>query len=138
MKLLGRRKHDGKTEWLGSQPWWSDLDDDDLAALAGTGDRASVPAGTTIMTEGRRGYESAVIVAGEVEVIHDGEILATLGPGEVIGELSLLDHRPRTADVRSRTDVDLLVFSVRGLQRAMSASASVRRQVQEAAEQHRS
>ena len=138
MKLLGRRKRDGKTEWLANQPWWSDLDDDDLAALAGTGDRTSVPAGKTIMTEGRRGYESAVIVTGEVEVIHDGEIVATLGPGEVIGELSLLDHRPRTADVRSRTDVELLVFSVRGLQRAMSASASVRQQVQVAAEQHRS
>lgn len=136
MNLL-RRKRDGKIEWLASQPFWSDLPDADLEVLGSTGDRASVPAGRTLMTEGERGRESAIIVAGEVEVVHDGEVLATLGPGEVVGELSLLDGVPRTADVRTVTDTELLVFSLRSLQRALTASASVRDQVRRAAEEHR-
>lgn len=136
MSLL-RRTRDGKIEWLASQPFWSDLPAADLEVLASTGDRASLPPGRTVMTEGQRGRESAIIISGEVEVVHDGEVLAKLGPGEVVGELSLLDDVPRTADVRTTTDTEVLVFSLRGLQRALSASAAVRQQVRQAAEEHR-
>ena len=42
-----------------------------------------------------------------------GVVLATLGPGAVIGELSLLDHGPRTATVSADTDCTMLVISQR-------------------------
>lgn len=137
MNPLRRRTPDSKLTWLASRPWWRDLATEDLEALAATGDRVSVPAGREIMTEGERGHESAVVITGELEVRHDGERVATLGPGDVVGELSLLDHAPRTADVHTVTDAELLVFSNRGLQRVLAASAAVRDQVMAAADEHR-
>lgn len=137
MDLLRRNGSDGKIDWLTSQPWWCDLPEEDLRVLASTGDRTSVPAGRVLMTEGQRGLESAIVIVGEVEVIHDGLVVATLGPGDVVGELSLLDGVPRTADVRTSTDVELLVFSTQGLQRALGESSAVREQVLRAAAEHR-
>lgn len=137
MNLLRRNGADGKIDWLASQPWWCDLPQEDLRVLASTGDRTSVPAGRAVMTEGQRGLESAVVIVGEVEVVRDGQVVATLGPGDVVGELSLLDGIPRTADVRTSTDVELLVFSMQGLQRALAASSAVRDQVLRAATEHR-
>ena len=43
----------------------------------------------------------------------NGKKVATLGPGAVIGELSLLDHGPRTATVSADTDCTMLVISQR-------------------------
>lgn len=137
MNLLRRNGADGKIDWLASQPWWSDLPAEELRLLASTGDRTWLPAGRELMTEGERGLESAVVITGAVEVVHDGRVVTTLGPGDVVGELSLLDGAPRTADVRTATDVELLVFSRQGLQHALDASSAVRDQVLRAAAEHR-
>lgn len=137
MTLLRRGRNDGKVAWLATRPWWRDLPVDDLQVLAATGDRTTVPAGRTVMTQGERGREAAIILAGEVEVICDEQVIATLGPSDVIGELSLLDGAPRTADVRAATDVELLVFSTRGLERALASSRPVREYVGAAAAAHR-
>lgn len=137
MKLLRRSRPDGKIAWLSTQPWWRDLPDHDLRVLAETGDRASVPASTTIMTAGQRGQESAIVIAGEVDVVDGDRVVARLGPGDVVGELSLLDGVPRSADVRTVTDAELLVFSLRSLQQVMAASATVVAQVRAAAAVHR-
>lgn len=135
---LQRRSHpDAKIAWLKTQPWWRDLPDHDLRVLAETGDRASVRAGTTIMREGQRGQESAIIITGEVEVLDGDHVVARLGPGDTVGELSLLDDAPRTADVRTVTDVEVLVFSLRSLQEALAASATVVAQVRAAGAAHR-
>lgn len=137
MRLLRRSYADPKVTWLASLPWWSDLRAEDLRVLASTGDRVSVPAGSTMMTEGQRGRETAVIISGDVAVVHDGHVLARLGPGEVVGELSMLDGVPRNADVRTVTNVELLVFSLEGFRQALAASAELRSQFQAAADAHR-
>jgi CRP-like cAMP-binding protein len=56
--------------------------------------------------EGERGDELVVILHGEVEVRHDGALLAVLGPGDFVGEVALLDDSARrTATVVARTPV---------------------------------
>ena len=54
-----------------------------------------------------------MIVEGEANVKRNQRKIATLGPGEAIGELSLLDHGPRTATVEAATPMTLLVLSTR-------------------------
>lgn len=138
MRIL-RRRPDPKLDWLGGQPWWDALSRAELRTLAALGDRTTLQPDRWFMTEGEAGREAAVVVSGEVEVVRDGEVLARLGPGEVVGELSLLEGRPRrSAGVRSVTETELLVFGVTDFQQVMDRVPPVRAQVEAAAARHRS
>jgi CRP/FNR family cyclic AMP-dependent transcriptional regulator len=66
------------------------------------------PAGTILTRAGRDGGLMFVILDGQAEVEKDGTVLGRLGPGDVIGELSLIDGRPRSANVRAVTDLKVL------------------------------
>ena len=77
----------------------------------GPGQRAApLGPGEVVVTEGEPAHEFFVILAGEVEVTHDGDVLRREGPGEVFGEIGLLRNVPRTATVTAVTDVELLVL----------------------------
>ncbi|HEU4673889.1 MAG TPA: cyclic nucleotide-binding domain-containing protein [Candidatus Limnocylindrales bacterium] len=56
-------------------------------------------AGRQIVREGDVGTGFYVVVEGSVSVIRDGRTVARLGQGDFFGELSILDHRPRIAQV---------------------------------------
>ncbi len=49
-----------------------------------------------------------VIIDGKAEVTGSGKRLGELGPGDVVGELSLIDGQVRSASVRATTEVDVL------------------------------
>lgn len=66
-----------------------------------------VPAGSPVFEQGDVGDRYYVVESGEVDVVGDGRLLATLGAGEGFGEIALLRHTPRTASVAARTDVRL-------------------------------
>ena len=63
------------------------------------------PAGSRIVIEGSKDQYCFVIVEGTVEVLKGDRRIATLGPGDVFGEIALLDPGPRTATVKTVTDV---------------------------------
>jgi MFS family permease len=67
----------------------------------------SVPAGQQVFGQGDEGDRYFVIESGEVEVVGDGTVVATLGPGEGFGEIALLRRVRRTAAARARSDVRL-------------------------------
>lgn len=74
------------------------------------------PAGETIVRQGNPGVGLFVIVSGTVKIVKTNEQgdrleLATHGPGEVIGEMAVLDGATRTADVISLEDTSCLVLS---------------------------
>lgn len=76
---------------------------DELAAIA---EELRVPRGTVLCEQGRVAQECWVVVEGEAEVeVGDGHLVGVAGPGESIGEMGLLDHLPRSATVRARTDM---------------------------------
>jgi len=66
-----------------------------------------VPAGHVVFEQGDVGDHYFVIEAGEVDVIGDGSLVATLGPGEGFGEIALLRRIRRTATVRATSDLRL-------------------------------
>jgi CRP-like cAMP-binding protein len=69
-----------------------------------------------IVRQGNPGVGLFVIVSGKVQIAKTNEAgerleIATHGPGEVIGEMSVLDGAPRTADVVALEDTTCLVLS---------------------------
>jgi len=66
-----------------------------------------VPAGEVVYRQGDVGDGCFVIEQGSAEVIGDGRPIATVGPGELVGEIALLRRVPRTATVRAVTEMDL-------------------------------
>ena len=66
-----------------------------------------VPAGEVVYRQGDAADGCFVIEQGNAEVLGDGRPIATLGPGELVGEIALLRQVPRTATVRAVTEMDL-------------------------------
>ncbi len=81
--------------------------------MARASDELELPAGRHLCEQGSIGREAFVIVGGSAEVRRNGRKVATLGPGDCVGELALLDHGPRTATVTAATDLDVLVLGAR-------------------------
>jgi CRP-like cAMP-binding protein len=85
----------------------------DLEKIAKAGDEVTLDAGSVIVDQGQTGREAFVIISGSATVKRNGKKVATLGAGSVVGELSLLDHGPRTATVVTDTECTMLVISQR-------------------------
>ena len=92
---------------------FSGCTDRDLAKIAKAADEVTVPAGYALADQGQTGREAFVIMEGSATVRRNGKKVAVLGPGAVVGELSLLDHGPRTATVTTDTEASVLVLDQR-------------------------
>ena len=92
-------------------PLFSSCSSKDLERIAKAGDRVTFAKGFTMMKQGDSGREAFIILSGKATVKRSGKKVATLGTGTVVGELSLLDHGPRTATVICDTECEVLVIS---------------------------
>jgi CRP/FNR family transcriptional regulator len=86
-------------ELLRAVPMFASADPDDLTALAAVATEVDLPAGRMVVRQGDDGNGLFLVLEGRVNVVRDGETLATLGPGEWFGELAVLDRGPRVASV---------------------------------------
>jgi hypothetical protein len=78
-----------------------------IEGLAQALEPVELPGGTVVMNMGDEGDRFYAIASGVVEVSRDGTALAHLGRGEGFGEIALLEDVPRTATVKTLTDVRL-------------------------------
>lgn len=85
----------------------------DLEKIAKASDEVTLAAGSVVVDQGQTGREAFVLISGTATVRRNGKKVTTLEPGSVIGELSLLDHGPRTATVVCDGECELLVISQR-------------------------
>jgi CRP/FNR family transcriptional regulator, cyclic AMP receptor protein len=98
---LGKRGAD----LLAQVPLFEGLSRRHLKRLAEHADEISFREKETIVEEDQPGGSFFAIVEGEVKVRQGGRVIATAGPGEFFGEISLLDGGPRTATVVADTPV---------------------------------
>ncbi len=108
--MATRSKH---LEHLAEIPLFSALSKKDLQRLAKASNEVTLPAGTVLVDQGDMGREAFVLIEGTATVARNGRKVGTLGPGDAVGELSLLDHGPRTARVTADADLTALVLSAR-------------------------
>lgn len=99
------------TEHLTRIPLFSGCSRRDLHQLASATDEIRLAEGTELTRQGDIGREAFVILSGTAEVRRDDVAIAALGPGDVVGELALLDGGPRSATVVATTDMDVLVLT---------------------------
>ncbi len=100
------------TEALAGTPLCSGLEPDEVERLASAGRVEHWPAGAIVMEEGEDGPRLVVLLEGEVVIQKsDGSgaehVLGRAGPGDVLGEMSLLTGAPRTATVRASSSLKL-------------------------------
>jgi MFS family permease len=99
--------HDADVGLLRQVPMLRPLPLPSLEQLARGLEPVTVPAGDLVFRQGDVGDRYYVIESGEVEVVGDGRLVTTLGPGEGFGEIALLRRSLRTATVVARDDVRL-------------------------------
>ena len=80
-------------------PIFSHLSPEEAKRLATFATETSVAEGQILMKQGDYSTELIAIEEGTAQVIRDGEKVADVGAGDLIGEMGLLEHRPRNADV---------------------------------------
>ncbi len=89
---------------------FADLDGEQRAVIAARVHELSVDADTTLALQGENAYELFVIEQGEAEVRRDGEPIATLGEGDVFGEIGVLVTGTRRATVVATTPMRLVAM----------------------------
>jgi CRP-like cAMP-binding protein len=104
------RKPAESVEWLSGVQFFDGFSDDDLHRVLELSDQVESPAGTVLVDQGDPGTDCFVIVDGTASVYVRGEHVASSGPGSMVGEMALIDHRPRTATVVADSDMKLLRF----------------------------
>jgi CRP-like cAMP-binding protein len=102
-----------KLDMLRQVPLFAGCSREELETVARLADEIDVPAGRALTREGANGREFVVLLDGTAVVERDGEALATLGPGDFLGEIALLTRSPRTATVTTTAPARLLVLTDR-------------------------
>ncbi len=104
---------DKKLELLAHVPLFSGLGKGSLAQIAKLADEIDLPAGKQLLQQGDHPHEFFLIVDGSVRIDVDGVQINTLGPGDFLGEIALLDGGQRSATATAVTPVSLLILGQR-------------------------
>lgn len=67
--------------------------------------------GQTIFQEGEPGDNMYVVAEGQVDIMAGNQLLETVGPGGILGELAMIDDKPRSATTIARTACQLVPVS---------------------------
>ncbi|MDA8051979.1 MAG: Crp/Fnr family transcriptional regulator [Rhodospirillales bacterium] len=109
-----------RTHALAGVPLLASLSAGDLERLAHLAHERVAASGEVLFRQGDPGETMLIVLAGELRASISGaegreQILRRLGPGDVVGEIALIDARPRSADVHAVTRARLLVLERRAV-----------------------
>jgi CRP-like cAMP-binding protein len=112
-------------ELLSRVPLFSQLSPGDLDRISRVAVPRSFPAGVRVFHEGDRSDACYLVRSGDLRVTRehsDGRAiaLATLGPGDLFGELAMLDGEARSASVETLSDVELLALPAADMRRLLA------------------
>lgn len=127
--MVGKTKHSNREDLLAQVPMFSNLTRKELKQVAHLVEEISRPEGTLLAEEGETGREFFLILGGQADVMKGDTKVATLGPGNFFGEISLIDHGPRTATVKASTDISVLLLGVREFSSLLDQIPSIARRM---------
>src|SRR5688500_10761331 len=124
-----RKKSDDAAERLAKVGFFEGFTPKELSRVAELVEEVDAEEGSELIDQGRPGQECFVIVEGQAGVYVNGERKATLGPGEMVGEMALIDHRPRSATVKALSPMKLLAFDAKRFQTLLEEMPKASQQV---------
>ncbi|HEY3530557.1 MAG TPA: cyclic nucleotide-binding domain-containing protein [Nocardioides sp.] len=96
---------------LGKVPMFEGLPRKVLSRIDSHCDEVEVHPGQTLTSEGHAAREAFIVAGGRAEVRVGDEVVRQTDVGEMIGDIGVLQNRPRTATVTATTDMRLLVVN---------------------------
>jgi len=99
-----------ETSRLAAIPLFAGLENADLEAIAAAASQVEANEGETLATQGDFGHALFAIESGTAEVSADDSTLATLGPGDVFGEVAVISTGRRMASVTATSPMRLIAL----------------------------
>jgi CRP/FNR family cyclic AMP-dependent transcriptional regulator len=124
-----RFRRSDKVDLLQKIPLFSRLSQRQLNAVARYADGVQLRKGAVLAKQGAQGLEAIIIVDGRARVEGDGKAIAELGPGDVVGEMSVIDGKPRSATVIAETPMNLLVLHRRDFMSVLETVPGLQRKL---------
>lgn len=118
-------RKNAKIELIKSVPLFSRCSKQELGAVAAEADELVLPAGRVLTKQGAHGSEFVIIVDGTADVSKNGRRINQLGPGDFLGEISLISGAARTATVKTTSETRLLVLTDRAFKRLTGQMPSI-------------
>ncbi|MCW2997800.1 MAG: cyclic nucleotide-binding protein [Solirubrobacterales bacterium] len=116
---------------------FAELGEDALNTIATLASEVSVPAGKELVREGDYSYDLLAIEEGTAKVDRGGEHIADLGPGDIIGEMGVLERAQRNATVTATSAMVLVTMDRWDVKRLAKQAPSVVAQLKELIESRR-
>ena len=118
-----------KVAILRGVPLFADLDDRSLQAVAILTREKAHRAGDILMLEGEPGDEFYVIADGTIRIERGGRTIRSMTAGGFLGEIALVERRPRTATATCTSDVTLLVLRQHEFDRLLQTMPAVHQRI---------
>jgi len=116
--------------FLKNIPLFTGLHEPELAVLSSDGVRKPFPRNALIIQQGAAGDALFIVLSGKVKVFltsEDGKevTLSTLGPGDFVGEMALIDNEPRSAGVMTMEPSEFFILSRADFRTALQSNANL-------------
>jgi CRP-like cAMP-binding protein len=102
---------------LADLPRFADLSAEEMRQVVEAGREVHVPAGWSLLNEATPPDQAYLVIDGELEVRHQHKLVATLGRGDIVGEIGIAKHRLRTGTVTATTSLEMLHLTQQAFQR---------------------
>ncbi len=89
---------------------FAELSDGDIDRLAEAASEAELEPGASLTAEGEFGHALYIIEEGTADVQKDGQVVGSVGPGDVVGEIAVLASGRRTATVVATSPMKLIAL----------------------------
>ena len=109
---LTRLEHSSQkvAEMLDATSWAKDFSWQQMLLMGNYFKPCSIDAGLLLFDEGGPGGSMGILIKGCIEIYKKNKLIATLRPGRTYGEMSLIDHQPRSAKAIAREESELLII----------------------------
>ncbi|MDQ6641453.1 MAG: cyclic nucleotide-binding domain-containing protein [Actinomycetota bacterium] len=99
------------TPQVAQVPMFDGLSDEELRRIVKAGTEVSIPANWSLMWQRTPADKAYIVLDGELSVRKGKDEIARLGPGDIVGEAAIVNHKLRNASVVSVTPVQVLHFT---------------------------